>query len=114
MGAHEIQKDLNLSSPSLAHYHLRKLVEDGLVREESGGYVVDRLLFENMIRIKGSIIPFQTTFLSLFCSTLAILLFFFRPQVLSAEFIFSVMVNSAAVCIFASEVRSALRSSRLT
>ena len=64
VGVHEVQNGLSLSSPSVAHYHIRKLVEQGLAKEEAGGYVVDKVLFENMIRIRRSVIPFQTTYLA--------------------------------------------------
>ena len=36
VGAREVQRALNLSSPSLATYHLSKLEETGLIRKENG------------------------------------------------------------------------------
>src|SRR5579864_1680861 len=100
VGVHEVQKGLKLSSPSVAHYHLRKLVEEGLVKEESGGYIVDKVLFENMIRVRRSVIPLQTTFFAFFLVTLVLLVVFFIPTVLSAQYLFSLGVNVAAVAIF--------------
>jgi hypothetical protein len=109
VGVHEVQNGLSLSSPSLAHYHIRKLVEQGLAREEAGGYIVDKIMFENMIRIRRSVIPFQTTYLTLFIATLLIMLLFFRPDVLSGVYIFAVLVNVLAIVIFVFETFKALK-----
>ena len=40
VGVREVQRALRLSNPSLAQYHLNKLKEMGLVREEGGEYEV--------------------------------------------------------------------------
>ncbi len=107
VGVHEVQSGLALSSPSLAHYHIRKLVEQGLAREEAGGYVVHKVIFENMIRIRRSVIPFQTTYLALFISTFAIMLTVFRSHALSGIYLFALLVNAMAIGIFLYEtVRS--------
>jgi hypothetical protein len=110
VGVHEVQNRLGLSSPSVAHYHIRKLVEEGLVQEGAGGYVVDRLLFENMIRIRKSIVPFQTTYLFLFLSSFFLLLTIFRPLYFSSEYVFALFVNSLAIGIFSWETLKALGS----
>jgi hypothetical protein len=100
VGVHEVQKGLKLSSPSVAHYHLRKLVEEGLVKENSGGYIVDKVLFENMIRVRRSIIPLQTALFAIFFGTLIVSLIFFLPQTLSLGYVFSLGVNALAAGIF--------------
>lgn len=109
VGVHEVQNGLSLSSPSLAHYHIRKLVEEGLAREDAGGYVVDKIMFENMIRIRRSVIPFQTTYLTLFVATLVILLIFFRPPQISGVYVFAILINVLAVIVFTFETSKALR-----
>ena len=55
LGLHEIQRALGLSSASIPQYHINKLIKAGLVKEDEGGsgYYVDRLVFENMIRIRN-------------------------------------------------------------
>ncbi len=106
---HEVQSSLGLSSPSVAHYHIRKLVEEGLVKEGRGGYIVDRLLFENMIRIRKSIIPLQTTYLILFLTSLILLLTVFRAEIVSSEYVFAISVNLLAVVIFSWETAKSLR-----
>jgi hypothetical protein len=109
VGVHEVQNGLALSSPSLAHYHIRKLVEQGLAKEEAGGYVVDKIIFENMIRVRRSVIPFQTTYLALFISTLAIMLTLFRPEEISGVYLFALLVNALAIGIFLYETVKSLK-----
>ena len=109
VGVHDVQNGLALSSPSVAHYHIRKLVEQGLAREDEGGYVVDKVMFENMIRIRRSVIPFQTTYLALFISTLAIMLLVFHPNTLSEPYVFAVLVNVIAIGIFSFETLKAFK-----
>jgi len=57
IGIREVQRELNLSSPSVARYHLSKLENAGLVKRENGNYVVSRVLLENNIKINCLIIP---------------------------------------------------------
>jgi predicted DNA-binding transcriptional regulator len=113
VGVHEVQSELGLSSPSVAHYHIRKLVDDGLVKEGPGGYVVDRFLFENMLRIRSSIIPFQTTFLAIFLTSLFLSLTFFRAQTNSGEYLFALAMNLIAVGIFSWETFRAVFRTRV-
>ena len=107
----EVQRGLGLSSASLALYHIRKLVDEGLVKEQAGGYVVDRLLFENMIRIGRSVIPFQTTYAVFFASTLIIMLTVFYPSPIATVYVFAVMVNLVALAISIYEAIRSLRRS---
>ena len=63
---HEIQRDLQLSSSSVADYHVKKLLRMGLIREEGGedgaaGYVTEEAVFEAMLRIRQTVIPLWTT-----------------------------------------------------
>jgi predicted DNA-binding transcriptional regulator len=115
LGAHEIQRGLELSSPSVAHYHLKKLVDAGLVKQIESGYVVDKVVFENMIRIRRSFVPLQTTYLIFFSTTLAVLLTVLRGQsfLSFSIYIFALVVNAAAVGIFAYEVFKSVRKNRL-
>jgi len=51
MGVRDIQARLSLSSPSVAHYHLRKLEEMGLVTRDPGGrYYARRLIKAGALR----------------------------------------------------------------
>jgi len=108
-GFHEIQRGCRLSSPSVAQYHVKKLLDVGLIKEVDSGYMVDRVLFENMIRIRKSIVPMQLTFMVFFISTLVLLLTLLRPNSLTATYFFSVTINIAAIVLFAYEANSAWR-----
>jgi predicted DNA-binding transcriptional regulator len=108
---HDIQRGLDLSSPSVALYHVRKLSQAGLIREEKGeGYVVDKILFENMIRIRRSLIPIRVTYAVFFATLLGILLAIVRTSnSFVVIFVYSLAVTVAALGIFVYEVLSSLR-----
>ena len=57
IGPREVQRALNLSSPSIAIYHLTKLEELGLAKNEKGNYVVNKVVLEDCIRINRYLIP---------------------------------------------------------
>jgi len=108
----DIQTDLGLSSPSLAHYHVMKLVELGLVREEGNGYTADRVVIENYFRLLGVLVPFQAAYSAFFVATLAALLWILAKTsgspITSFEFI-ALSVNAAALLVSAYELRRTLR-----
>jgi predicted transcriptional regulator len=107
----EVQTKLGLSSPSLAHYHVKKLVELGLVREEGVGYTADKVAIENFFLVGGLIVPYQAAYLSFFCVTLvAMLIILVRDSlaVTSITFI-ALVVNVGALAVSAYELRRALR-----
>ena len=108
VGFHDIQRGVGLSSASVAQYHVQKLLRMGLVREEGTGYVVDKVLFENMIRVRRALIPFQTTYSVFFASTLVILLAFLRPSELTALYLFALVVNLAALGVALYETLAAI------
>lgn len=97
LGFHDIQRGLGLSSVSIAQYHVGKLLRLGLIKEEGSGYVVDRVVFENMIRVKRAIIPFQTTYAIFFAATLLIMLVFLRPSTITSLYLFALIVNGVAL-----------------
>lgn len=63
----DVQRDLGFSSASLAQYHLKKLDEMGLVREDQEGYVVDRMAYQQVFRIRRTLIPFQLASVLFLC-----------------------------------------------
>jgi hypothetical protein len=99
VGIHDTQRALGLSSASVAEYHIKKLTRAGLVQEKGNGYVVDRVVFRNLIRIRRTVIPLQTTYATFFLSTLVILVTLLRPTVVTSIFVFALAVNLAAVVI---------------
>lgn len=74
-GPREIQKKLSFSSPSLAVYHLEKLVELGLAEKVAGEYrltkVVDVGVLEQFLKVGSLIFPRHVLYASLW-STLFI------------------------------------------
>lgn len=109
VGVRDVQRGLGLSSPSVALYHISKLVEAGLVREEGGGYVVDKRVFENMIRVRRMVIPFQATYTSFFITTFIIFLTLLKPENVTSTYVFALAVNSVAILVSLYECLRALR-----
>jgi hypothetical protein len=107
VGPREIQRDLGLSSVSVATYHLGKLLEWGFIRETEHGYVVDRRMFENVIRIRRLLIPLQVSYVAFFGMALIMLLTLLRPPVAYASYYFSIAVLLIALGLSALEVRRA-------
>lgn len=97
VGIREVQRALNLSSPTLALYHINKLEEAGLIRKELDGYVADRIVLENLIRLRRVLVPRNSFYMVFFITSLIILGVFLRPPVLTREYVFSLAVVSIAV-----------------
>ena len=94
VGIREVQRALNLSSPTLALYHINKLEEAGLIKKELNGYVADRIILENLIRFRRVLVP-RNFFYSIFLLTsLVMLTVFLRPPTLTREYVFAVAVIS--------------------
>ena len=110
VGVSEVQKGLDLSSPSVSQYHLRKLLKLGLIREERDGYVVDKVVLENVIRIRRISVPTQTGYVAFFGVTLAFLLVYLRPQETNSLYSFALAVNVAALVVSLYETLKTLRS----
>lgn len=110
LNIHDVQRGLNLSSASVSQYHLRKLLQAGLVKEQEEGFVVDRVVFENMIRIRRMVIPFQIAYVAFFATMLAVLILFLRNASHPFNvFLFAFAVTLAALILFSYEVLKSLR-----
>ena len=108
----DVQTALAMSSSSLAQYHLKKLQTAGLIQEKEEGYVVDRITFENMIRIRKAIIPFRIAYSAFFATTLVLMLALLRPSSLTALYVFAIIVNTVALGIFLYETISVVFRNR--
>ena len=96
IGVREVYRALNFSSPTLSSYHLSKLERAGLLKQTSDGYVVDKVIFHNFIRLRRSLIP-RYLFYSLFFGSITIIeLFFFRPPILTREYMLVLVVSFLA------------------
>ncbi len=96
VGIREVQRGLNLSSPTLALYHMNKLEEAGLIKKEADGYVADRIILQNLIRLRRVLIPRNFFYMIFLLTSLVMLIVFLRPPTLSREYIFSLTVISIA------------------
>lgn len=106
----QIQKDLHLSGLSLAQYHAKKLVEMGLIKEGQEGYVVEKVVIENVFRFRNTLVPFQLAYSVFFAITLAALLVLAtRNTSFSAFDLIAVSVNIAALTISLYQLRQTLR-----
>jgi predicted DNA-binding transcriptional regulator len=105
----EIHRALGLSSPSVAQYHVRKLLQFGLIREEQDGYVVDRVVFSNIIRVRRVSIPYHVAYAVFFAASLIALLTFFRPSTIGAGYFFALLVITVGVLLSVYEGIKTLR-----
>ena len=110
LGIREVQRMLNLSSPSVAQYHLSKLEQAGLVKREVGNYVVNRVLLDSCVKINRFLIP-RYLFYSVFSAVILVLeLTILQPAVLSSEYVFFTLATVIFLAIFCYEtIRARLK-----
>jgi len=109
VGISDVQKGLGLSSPSVSQYHIRKLLQLGLIREEQGGYVIERMVLENIVRIGRMSFPVQTGYVAFFGVALLIMFVFLRPATITSSYEFAVVVIVAALAVSIWETRKSLK-----
>ncbi len=103
VGARELQRALNLSSPSLAAYHLTKLEEVGLIKKEDGEFSVAKNLLEDCVRVSRFLIP-RYLFYSIFTlAALIVELTLLRPDTVTREYFFFVSVTVVCALAFCFE-----------
>jgi len=105
----DVQRALRLSSPSLAQYHISKLLRAGLIKESENGYTVDRVLFGNLVRVRRMVVPFQITYTILFASALIVMLTVLRPPTLTSLYVFALVVVWIALAASLYESLKAIR-----
>jgi DNA-binding Lrp family transcriptional regulator len=108
VGIREVQRGLNLSSPTLALYHINKLEEAGFIKKELNGYVADRIVLRNLVRLRRVLIPRNFFYTVFFVTSLIFLLVFLRPPILTREYIFALGVISIAAATSIYETIKAL------
>ena len=103
VGIRELQRALNMSSSSVATYHLSKLEDAGLLKRQDGGYTVNKFLLENSIKISRFLIP-RYFFYSIFAVAVLVLeLTALKPATLYREYVFSVVATVVFVFFFVYE-----------
>ena len=105
-----MQRKLGFSSPSLVIYHLDKLKDAGLIKEEEMGYVPDKVLLKNLIRVKSALIPRYFFYFLFFTFGLVLELTIFRPVIVSKEYLIAFLFTASAVFVFGLETFSNWRS----
>jgi DNA-binding transcriptional ArsR family regulator len=103
VGIREVQRALNLSSPSIVAYHFSKLEEAGLVKREKGDYVVSKLILEHSIRISRFIIPRHLFYSAFAIAVLIIELTILRPNIINREYFFSTVATLIFAIVFGYE-----------
>lgn len=102
VGVREVQKALNFSSPSVAHYHLNKLVELGLAEIKSGNYrLMEKVnigILRDYIMLKGVALPRYVFYASFFTTALMIYLLFY-PQTLTVHNLIALIFAFSATII---------------
>ena len=99
VGVREVQRALNLSSPSLALYHLSKLEEVGLLKRENGNYVVDKVVLDNSVKVSHFLVPRHLFYAIFTITALIIELTILRPTFITCVYFF--MAATTAVCVAA-------------
>lgn len=101
VGVREVQRALKFSSPTSASYHLAKLEEAGLLKQTTEGYVVDKLVLENYVRLRGLLIPKYFLLSLFFAVALVIEIVIFRPPQLTRDFVFATLIIAIASASYA-------------
>ncbi len=96
VGVREVQRALGLSSPSVATYHLTKLEELGILKKDANGYVVNKVLLEQSIKINRFLVPRYLFYTIFAVAVLLIELTLFRPALIDRQYVFSL----AAIAVF--------------
>ena len=113
IGIREVQRALKLSSPTLAAYHLDKLEEAGLLKQTSEGYIVEKLVLENFVRLRQLLLPKYLFYFAVFATSVIFQLVLFRPSQLTREYLFSTSMLIVASAYFAYETVTTLLKKRI-
>ncbi|BFH72647.1 winged helix-turn-helix domain-containing protein [Sulfurisphaera javensis] len=97
----QIQEDLGFASTSAARYHVKKLIEYGLVRETfDGKYTINRIVLDDdYIMIFNSILPKSIFFASFFLTSTLLIILFMLSHPFAME-IFASLISFIASGIF--------------
>jgi predicted DNA-binding transcriptional regulator len=103
VGVREIQRKLKFSSPSLAQYHVDKLKNEGLIKEETGGYIADKVILKNLIRFRNMLIPRFFFYFLVFTLGFIVELSLLLPPIVTREYAVAVGFTLAATVAFGVE-----------
>jgi hypothetical protein len=103
VGVREIQRKLKFSSPSLAKYHIDKLKDEGLIKEETGGYIADKVILKNLVRFRSMLIPRFFFYFLIFTFGSIVELTVLLPPIVTREYLVAVLFTLAAALAFGVE-----------
>lgn len=117
VGTRDVTRGANLSSPSVAHRHLQKLEDLGLIeRNEYGDYVLkEKANVSGHIWVGRNLVPrlmfYSLFFMGAFCSEIAIIILSYltRSFVVETSFIFLMAMTAVAMILFFVEATSLSR-----
>jgi DNA-binding transcriptional ArsR family regulator len=113
IGVREVQRALKLSSPTLAAYHLDKLEEAGLLKQTPDGYIVEKLVLENFVRLRQLLLPKYLFYFAVFATAVIFQISLFRPSQLTREYLFSTSMLLVAAAYFAYETVTTLLKKKI-
>jgi DNA-binding transcriptional ArsR family regulator len=113
VGTRELQRALNLSSSSVATYHLGKLEDAGLLRREQGGFAVAKYLLENSVKISRFLVPRYLFYAIFAVAALLLELTVLQPEALYREYVFSVLVTAIFAVFLCYETAKTWKSGTL-
>lgn len=105
--ARKLQKELKLSSPSVAAYHLEKLCDLGLVQKNARGDYEARQqvpvgALRSFVRISGLMVPRFLFYTAYFATLLAVFLLQYAMP-LTPQALFALLLGTSAVLVTAYE-----------
>jgi predicted DNA-binding transcriptional regulator len=103
IGVREIQRKLKLSSPSLAQYHIDKLKNEGLIKEETSGYIADKVILKNLVRFRNMLIPSFFFYFLVFALGFILEITLLLPSIVTKEYAVAVGFTLAATVAFGVE-----------
>ena len=110
VGPREVMRGANLSSPSLAYWHLQKLENTGLEKNEAGEYIVkEKTSISGHIWIGRNLVPRLMCYSLFFLGILVIetiiisVQFFSTEQTLNLALIYLLATNAIAFALFLGE-----------
>jgi DNA-binding transcriptional ArsR family regulator len=108
VGIRELQRALNLSSPSVAMYHISKLEDAGLLKREDGAFTVGKYVLENTVKISRFLVPRYLFYAVFAVAVLMVEVTFMRPEFAGREYVFSVMATAVLAFFFCYETGKTL------
>lgn len=111
VGPREVMRGANLSSPSVAYWHLQKLEACGFLKKNSyGEYIVaEKVNISGHLWIGKNLVPRLMCYFLFFLGILGIELsiiviqFFFQSKVPNIDLIYLVTTNAVAMALFLAE-----------